>query len=322
MNDQESKILALVGANGMLATMVRETAPKEYRIVPFDLPDFDITDRGQVLETMSGVRPQVIVNCAALTDVDGCESLEALALRVNGEGPGYLAEAARELGAVLVHISTDYVFDGLGDRPYTEEDPVGPQSAYGRSKLAGEKAVLESGLAEYLIVRTSWLYGPGGKNFVETIARLAAERDELGIVADQVGSPTYTEDLARALFHLIEAAGGPKASRPSPGGFGIYHFSNEGACSWFEFARDIIAGLQECGLPVKTRRVLPIRTEEYPLPAARPAYSVLSKEKYRQITGTDVPHWRDGLARYLGRRLRGPGDQGLGTGREGVEIHR
>jgi dTDP-4-dehydrorhamnose reductase len=303
MNEQESKVLALIGANGMLAKMVRETAPEEFRIIHFDLPDFDITDRQQVLETIAETRPHVIVNCAAFTDVDGCESREELAFRVNGEGPGNLAQAARDVGALLLHISTDYVFDGLGDRPYTEDDHVAPQSAYGRSKLAGEKAVLESGLSEYLIVRTSWLYGPGGKNFVETIARLAAEREELRIVADQVGSPTYTGDLAQAIFHLIDAVHG---NRPSPdwGWFGTYHFSNEGICSWYEFAREIIGGLKESGQPVKTRRILPIRTEEYPLPATRPAYSVLSKEKYRRVTGKDVPHWRDGLERYMKRRLR------------------
>jgi dTDP-4-dehydrorhamnose reductase len=301
MKNPETLTLALVGANGMLAKMIRETAPEESRVAPFDLPDFDITNRGQVLEALAEARPDVIVNCAAFTDVDGCESREELALRVNGEGPGNLARAARKLGSVLVHVSTDYVFDGLGHCPYTEEDPVGPQSAYGRSKLRGERAILESGLGKYLIVRTSWLYGPGGKNFVDTIARLAAEREELRIVADQVGSPTYTQDLARALFNLIDAETGQK-SASGPGPYGLYHFSNEGTCTWYEFAREIIAGLREGSQPVNVRRILPISTEEYPLPARRPAYSVLSKEKYRRVTGKDVPDWRDGLARYLMRR--------------------
>lgn len=301
MKEQEPGSLALIGAGGMLAGMVRETAPGHYRIIPFDLPDFDITDRRQVRAVLQELRPELVVNCAAFTDVDGCESREELAHRVNAEGPGHLAEAARDVGAVLVHISTDYVFDGAGNRPYTEEDPVGPRSAYGRSKLAGERAILDSGLAEYLIIRTSWLYGPGGKNFVDTIARLAAEREELRIVADQVGSPTYTGDLARAIFRLLDAVSGRDRSGRRSSPYGIYHFSNGGSCSWYEFAREIIARLKEGGRPVRVGRVLPIRTEEYPLPASRPAYSVLSKEKYRRVTGAEVPHWREGLERYLKR---------------------
>ena len=204
--------LALIGGNGMLAKMVRERAPSEYEVFPFDLPEFDITDRNVVFSTMEKLRPDVIVNCAAYTDVDGCETNEETALLVNGRGPGYLAEAAKELGATLVHISTDYVFDGTKNSPYTEEDVTNPQSAYGRSKLLGERAILESGLDKFFIVRTSWLYGPGGKNFVETIARLATEREELRIVADQIGSPTLTDDLARAIFNLL-ALEAPHASR-------------------------------------------------------------------------------------------------------------
>jgi dTDP-4-dehydrorhamnose reductase len=195
---------ALVGSNGMLALKVCEQASAAgYEVVGFDLPNFDITNRVQVLSEMERVQPAIIVNCAAYTNVDGCESQETLATLVNGAGAGNLAHVARALGATLVHISTDYVFDGNKAGPYVEEDTTGPQSAYGRSKLAGEQAILASGLERYFIIRTSWLYGPGGKNFVETILRLATERDELRIVADQVGSPTFTGDLAAAIFSLL-----------------------------------------------------------------------------------------------------------------------
>jgi len=167
--------LALVGASGMLAGMVQRLAPKNYDIAPLDLPDFDLADRVGVLSAMEKIRPDVIVNCAAYTNVDGCESNEEVALLVNGAGAGYLAEVAKELDATLVHISTDYVFDGTKKSPYAEEDTVNPKSAYGRTKLQGERAILESGLEKFFIVRTSWLYGPRGKNFVETILRLGEE---------------------------------------------------------------------------------------------------------------------------------------------------
>jgi len=289
----------------MLARKVAEqAADNDYSIIGLDLPDFDLTNRTQVLAEMERVQPAVIVNCAAYTNVDGAESEVELATRVNGLGPGYLAEAAQTVGAVLVHISTDYVFDGRKDSPYLETDPVGPLSAYGRSKLAGEQAILASGLGRYFIIRTSWLYGPGGKNFVETIMRLAREREELRVVADQVGSPTYTGDLAEAIFRLLALNFSPQP--PSPSFYGFYHFANSGQCSWYEFAAEIVAQLQGRGEMVKVERVVPITTAEYPLPAPRPAYSVFSKDKYLSSTGADIPAWQASLFRYLGERL--PGD--------------
>lgn len=283
--------LALIGANGMLAAMVRRVAPKQYDLIPFDLPEFDLTAGTQVLDALHKIRPHLIINCAAYTNVDGCETNEETATRVNGLGPGCLAEAASDIGATLVHISTDYVFDGTKNRPYTEEDAPHPQSAYGRSKLIGEQAILKSGLEKYFIVRTSWLYGPGGKNFVETIVRLAKEREELTIVDDQVGTPTYTGDLAQALFSLVRTES-----------YGIYHFSNEGLCSWYGFSREIVSQLARKGEAVEVRRILPIKTADYPLPATRPAYSVFSKEKYKQATGAAVPEWQEGLAQYFALR--------------------
>jgi dTDP-4-dehydrorhamnose reductase len=227
--------------------------------------------------------------------VDGSEANEGEALQVNGAGPGYLAEAVADLGATLVHVSTDYVFPGDKSSPYREDDPTGPVSAYGRSKLAGEEAILSSGLTKYFIVRTSWLYGPGGKNFVETILRLAGEREELRIVADQFGSPTYTEDLAKAVFNLLESA-------KDHGIYGTYHFSNDGSCSWHEFADRIVSLARSNNLPVKAERLLPIGTEDYPLPAKRPAYSVFSKLKYEKTTGESVPNWQDSLDKYFAIR--------------------
>lgn len=288
MKDKTTRI-ALIGSNGMLAGMIRRMAPSNYEIVPLDLPEFDITDGEQVFETLGALAPSVIINCAAFTNVDGCEMAEELATRVNGTGPGYLADAAKICGATLVHISTDYVFDGTNSEPYAEEDAPGPCSAYGRSKLLGEQAIVRSGLENYLIIRTSWLYGPGGKNFVETILRLARERDELRVVADQLGTPTFTADLAQAVFTLIEQV-------PEPG---LYHFSNAGQCSWHEFACAIVEAARMRGEGLAVRQVLPIRTEEYPLPAPRPAYSVFSKAKYEKNTGCPVPYWREALERYF-----------------------
>ena len=311
----------------MLAQKVREEADSAgYSVTPYDLPEFDITDRELALRVLSQLRPDVIVNCAAYTNVDGAEAEEHLAMRVNGEGPGNLAHVAKHLGATLMHISTDYVFDGKKNTPYQENDPVAPMSAYGRTKLAGEQAIIESGLERFFIVRTSWLYGPGGKNFVETIIRLAKEREELRIVADQVGSPTYTGDLATAIFNLLKST--DHASRltehevstdhgsritdhdpkktPHPSlltPYGIYHFSNSGQCSWYEFAAEIVAQMEGKGEPLKVKKIVPIRTEEYPLPAPRPAYSVFSKEKYRAATGAEIPEWRESLSRYLEERI-------------------
>lgn len=288
--------LALVGANGMLARKVRELTPSGYELIEFDLPDFDITDGDGVLTALARCRPAVIVNCAAYTDVDGAETDESLAMRVNGLGPGQLARAARELGATLIHISTDYVFDGGKPTPYGEDDPVAPMSVYGRSKLAGEEAIRASALTAYYIVRTSWLYGPGGKNFVETVIRLAAEREELRIVDDQIGSPTYTGDLAAALFALLDAG-------ESRAPFGVYHFANEGETSWCGFACEIIALMKHLGMTVAARRVVPIATHDYPLPARRPAYSVFAKDKFRRATGMTIPAWRDSLAAYMRARI-------------------
>jgi dTDP-4-dehydrorhamnose reductase len=294
------KKLLLVGCNGMLAQKIASLAPSEYSVEGVDLPDLDMTNLAQVEEVVNAKRPEVIVNCAAFTNVDACEAEENLATQVNGDAVGYLAQAARNVDATLVHISTDYVFAGDRTSPYTEDDQTDPQSAYGRSKLIGEKAILNSGLNKYFIVRTSWLYGPGGNNFVETIIRLTKERAELGIVADQVGSPTFTGDLADAVFALLEAASSPQS--PASSLYGTYHFSNDGQCSWYEFATKIVALTRAHGELLKIEKINPINTEDYPLPARRPKYSVFSKEKYLKETGQQIPAWEEGLEKYFAER--------------------
>ena len=285
--------IALIGSNGMLGQRVKAALPTHIQTTELNFPEFDFLKPSGMLKALRDFAPDVIINCSAFTAVDDCEKEEAVANRINGEGPGLLAQFARTTGSVLVHISTDYVFDGRSSTPYRESDSTAPQSAYGRSKLAGEKAVLDSGLKRFFIVRTSWLYGLGGHNFVETILRLAGEREELRIVADQVGSPTLTDDLAEAIFRLL-----------ATGEYGVYHFSNEGFCSWYEFACAIVQGARDRGLELPVKQILPIATADYPLPAPRPAYSLLSKEKYREKTGQEIPDWRAGLNRYLDWRIK------------------
>lgn len=278
----------------MLARIVAERAPENFDLHLFDLPDFDLTENAQVDEVITSLDPDVIINCAAYTNVDGAESEQALATMVNGTAVGYLADAAFKTGATLVHVSTDYVFDGTKCEPYIETDQVNPQSVYGQSKLIGEQSVTGSYLTRYFIVRTSWLYGPYGHNFVETILRLAHERKELKVVADQVGCPTYTADLADAIFNLL----GLTENNP----YGIYHFSNAGHCSWYEFARAIWEEARAHDLPLEVDEIRAISTADYPLPARRPANSVFDKTKYMVATKATVPGWRESLRTYFDRR--------------------
>ncbi len=295
--------IAIIGANGMLASMLREIAPESLDLHLFDLPDFDITDAEQVSVTLGLLKPAVVINCAAFTQVDACETRHALAFKVNGDGPGNLAIVAKNIDALLVHISTDFVFSGDSTVPYGEDDTPSPVSVYGQSKLQGEQAIIDSGLTNYYTIRTSWLYGPNGSNFVETIIRLANEREELGIVADQTGTPTYTGDLADAIWQLIL----PKTSHSSPvtAPHGIYHYSNQGVCTWYDFASEIVQYLRETNVPLKVKQIKPITTDEYPVPAERPVYSVMSKEKVIAATGIHVPSWRESLQKYLKSRAKG-----------------
>jgi dTDP-4-dehydrorhamnose reductase len=241
--------------------------------------ELDVTDAGAVRAAVNEAQPDVVVNCAAFTDVDACEEHEEQATAVNGAGAGNVAAAAASHGALVIHVSSDYVFDGRKGTSYVESDATSPLSAYGRSKLAGEEAVRAAAPEDHLIIRSSWLFGSGGRNFVTTIARLAAERDELSVVIDQVGCPTFTGHLARGLASCAEA-----------GLRGTAHLAGGGRCSWNEFAQEIVRGTgAEC-------RVLASTTAEMARPAPRPALSAIVSERGDLPL---LPPWREGLAAFL-----------------------
>ena len=244
-----------------------------------DVEELDITDANAVDTLMEREAVDCVINCAAYTAVDRAEVDEAKAQLLNATAPGFLARAVAQRGGAMIHISTDYVFDGTAHTPYTEDRPVCPVSAYGRTKLAGERAVVAA-CPRSVILRTAWLYSPYGNNFVKTMMRLGCERDELGVIFDQIGTPTYAADLAKAVFAILEQDMVP----------GIYHYSNEGVTSWYDFALAIhrLAGIVTC-------YVRPLRTAEYPTPAVRPAYAVLDKTKIKNTYHIHIPHWYDSL---------------------------
>ena len=273
--------LLVTGAAGMLGTdVVACAAPHD--VVALARTELDVTDADAVREVVRDARPDAVVNCAAWTDVDGAEEAEDAATRINGDGAGHVAAAAAAAGAFVVHVSTDYVFAGDATEPYSEADPTGPRTAYGRSKLAGERAVAAAVPGSHAIVRTAWLFGPHGKNFVDTMLRLGGERDALSVVGDQIGSPTYTGHLAQALVTIAE-------TRPN----GVLHVAGGGRCSWYELARETFA---RAGISVNVR---PCTTAEYPLPAPRPAFSVLGSSRHDHPT---LPPWQEGLAAHLAIR--------------------
>lgn len=283
--------ILITGANGQLGHELRRLggiSPNNY--ICTDVAELDITDAAAVLESVRRDKVDVIVNCAAYTNVEKAEDDQATADLLNHRAAGNLAAAAKECGATLFHVSTDYVFDGTAHIPYTEAMPTSPLGAYGRTKLAGEGAVVASG-CKYLIFRTAWLYSEYGNNFLKTMLRLTAERETLDVVFDQVGTPTYAGDLALALFSIIEAG-------RYAGNEGVYHFSDEGVCSWYDFAVEIAAaaGHEKC-------RIRPCHTAEFPTKAVRPAYSVLDKTKLKTVFGIDIPHWREAMI-YCIKRLQ------------------
>lgn len=276
----------------MLGHAVCEVAAAaNHDLVAVARAEVDVRERSQVEQRLDGVG--AVINCAAFTDVDGCESQESLATEINGEAVGDLATLCAERGVRLVHVSTDYVFsgeggsDGVEPRPYTEQDPIAPQSAYGRSKAQGERLALDQGAH---VVRTSWLFGPAGPNFVETMVSLAERGQALKVVDDQVGRPTYTLDLADALVRVATAHGAPPQ---------ILHVANPPPTSWFGFAREIFRAFD---LEVD---VSPCTTEEFPRPARRPAYSVLDTSRYEAWAGVTIPSWHEALKDYRGRREAG-----------------
>jgi len=278
----------VTGAAGMLGRqVVQENIRRGNEVCGLSRQEFDISNREQVTTIIKKVKPEIVFNCAAYTNVDGAEEEKEKAFLVNGLGPRYLALACREQQSVLVHISTDYIFDGRADQPYQIYDKPCPINIYGSSKLFGEASVREIG-GKFFIVRTSWLFGKGGKNFVNTILNLAQEKEELKVVNDQRGSPTYTIDLARALVDLATSKV-----------YGTYHITNTGETTWYEFAKKIIsaAGLKTL--------VNPCKTADFPRPAPRPAYSVLDPFPLRQVLGRDLPTWEDAVERYVKQKYSG-----------------
>lgn len=285
------KIL-LVGSQGQVGQELQRTLPHQGQVVSLSRTELDLSQPGRIADVVSQIRPDVVVNAAAYTAVDRAETEASLAYCLNETAPSLLASAAKQYGAGMIHLSTDYVFDGSKNTPYTELDPTAPLGIYGQSKWAGEVAVQRASF-QALVLRTAWVYGaaPSAKNFVKTMLRLGTERDQIKVVADQVGSPTWAHDIALAVSALVPHV--------LSGSTGIYHFTNSGVASWFDFAIAIFEEAHSLGLIQTLPTVLPIATSEYPLPAKRPAYSVLSSDKITALLGQRPPYWRHSLRKML-----------------------
>ncbi|HVQ07457.1 MAG TPA: dTDP-4-dehydrorhamnose reductase [Allosphingosinicella sp.] len=283
--------VVIFGAAGQLGQALAASAPAGAELVGLDLPECDIGDPGQVEAAVTAAMPAIVFNAAAYTAVDRAESEPNLAHRLNADAAGWIAAAAREVGARMVQVSTDFVFGGAAAAPRAPGDPVDPQGVYARTKHAGEQAVAAA-CPDALIVRTAWLYAARGANFVNTMLRLMAERDEVRVVADQIGTPTWAPSLARALWALAEA-----------GARGVHHYTDAGVASWYDFAVAIEEESRAAGLRERPVRMVPINTADYPVPAPRPAYSVLDKSATWALLGGPAPHWRANLRENM-RELR------------------
>ncbi len=288
--------IAVTGATGQVATSLLERAGPKLEVVALARPAFDLASRAAVLAGVEAARPDVVVNAAAYTAVDKAEAEEAEAYRVNAEGAAHVAEAAERLGVPLLHLSTDYVFDGALDRPYREDDPTGPTGAYGRTKLAGEKAVAAA-CGNSVILRTAWVYSPFGANFVRTMLRLNETRDEVGVVADQRGNPTSAIDIAEALVAIAAKV----KDDPSPRLRGIFHMTGSGEATWADFAEAVFREAEARGR--RSTRVKRIATADYPTPARRPANSRLDNEKLARVYGLSLPDWRRSVTACCARLL-------------------
>ena len=290
--------LLVAGKSGQVARSLAELAGTgDLKIVALGRPDLDITDPASVMRAIESERPDAVVNAAAYTAVDAAETDEDAAMALNRDGPMHLARATAEVGAPIVHISTDYVFGGDADGPYRETDETDPQGAYGRTKLAGEHAVAEANPA-HIILRTAWVHSPFGKNFVRTMLRLAEERDEVRVVGDQHGNPTYAPDIADGIAAALRHAKEHAASRDWAG---VHHMVSEGETTWAGLAEAVFAASAARGGP--SAKVAAIPATEYPTPAKRPANSRLDTTRFRTTFGHTLPHWRDGVERCVERLL-------------------
>jgi len=288
--------ILLTGANGQVGWELRRTLATLGRVVAVDSKAMDLTDPDAIRRVVADATPRVIVNPAAYTAVDKAESEPDRARAVNAEAPGLLAEAAARSGALLVHYSTDYVFDGRGETPWREDAPTGPLNVYGATKLAGEQAIAASG-CRHLIFRTSWVYGARGANFLLTMRRLMRERPELKIVDDQMGAPTWCRSLAEATAQVLAQVTSPARGADKPEPWGVYHMTNGGQTSWYGFARAIL-DLEGLETPP---RLVPIPSSDYPTPARRPLNSRLDNGKLERVFGLRLPDWQDALKLCLDR---------------------
>jgi dTDP-4-dehydrorhamnose reductase len=291
--------LLVIGAQGQLARCLFEAGKTtDFDVVGVGRLEIDLLDVESVLRVVRQVAPRLVINAAAYTAVDRAESEPATAFAINAEAPGHIAKACAHNHTPLIHISTDYVFDGTNQQPYCEEDEVAPLGVYGRSKFEGERRVAEA-WAQHMIVRTAWIYSPFGNNFAKTMLKLARNRAELSVVDDQVGNPTYGPQLATA---ILSAGDKLVRSADTSAQWGTYHLAGAGATSWFNFAREIFIQSMRLGGPVV--KLHPITTREYSTPAKRPLNSTLDSSKFSRAFGISLPHWRSGVAECVARLLR------------------
>lgn len=285
--------ILLIGAHGQVGQELIPQLSSQGALTAVGRSNLDLTDVTQIQSVIEAVKPDIIVNAAAYTAVDKAESDVDTAHQVNTVAPTEMAKVAQSLGALLVHISTDYVFDGQKGSPYLETDPTQPIGVYGQTKRAGELGVIEA-CDRHIILRTAWVYGAKGQsNFVKTMLRLGKDRDSLSVVMDQIGTPTWSQDIALAIADLLKTL----AAQTIPNG--IYHFTNSGVASWYDFAIAIFEEARALGFALQIQEVVPITTAEYPTPAQRPAYSVLGLQKINQVLDRNAPHWRSSLRLML-----------------------
>ncbi|MEO0397665.1 MAG: dTDP-4-dehydrorhamnose reductase [Cyanobacteria bacterium P01_A01_bin.137] len=285
--------ILLIGASGQVGQELQCQLPALGKLTALGRQQLDLTEPHAIRNTLQVIKPDCIINAAAYTAVDKAETEPDLANAVNGVASRVIAATAEKIGARLLHISTDYVFDGQYHRPYTESHPTSPLGCYGLSKQKGEQGIQETG-AHAVILRTAWVYGSRGQgNFVKTMLRVGSQRDELKVVVDQIGTPTWSADIARAICRLVNIL---EAFQP---GGEIFHFTNSGAASLYDFAIAISEEARSLGLPWQANNIIPIPTEAYPLPAPRPSYSVLSNQKIINFLGQAAPHWRSSLRQML-----------------------